>query len=156
MRALQKAAGAAIGAALGFSLSVAGAQPTPAAGAKLISVSFASSDLDRSVAFYTKVLGLTQTRVIEYPTEKKIRMDFPGGGAGLLLIKPKSAAGVSVGPRIGRMNLEVPDLRGVEARLASMGYHLSSGIIESKEYHVLSAVAADPDGNELEMVQRLP
>lgn len=122
---------------------------------ELISVSFASSALDRSVAFYTQVLGMTQARVIDSPTERKIRMDFPRGGAGLLLIAPKGPSEQVAAPMIGRINIEVTDLRAVEARLAAMGYSLKVPIAESQEYKVLFAVGTDPDGNELEMVQHL-
>jgi predicted enzyme related to lactoylglutathione lyase len=145
----------AVGPGVALAQAASAQQAGAPASAKMISVSFATVDLDRSVAFYTNVIGLTQTRVIENPTQKKIRMDFPGSGAGLLLIKDKHGAPAAATPRIGRINMEVPDLRALEARLIAAGYKLQMGITESAEYRVLSAVAIDPDGNELEMIQYL-
>jgi catechol 2,3-dioxygenase-like lactoylglutathione lyase family enzyme len=139
-----------------------GAAQPPAAGAgqpysKLISVSFPTTDLGRSVAFYKRFLGLSQARVIENEKQKKIRLDFPNGGPGLLIIQDKGARGsVSTIPRVGRMNLEVADLRELQASLSAAGYKFAVPMFESKEYHVLGAVLNDPDGNELELIQRVP
>ena len=61
-------------------------------------------------------------------------------------------AGERVGQ--GHIALEVSDLRAVEGRLTAAGYALSVPITERPKEHVLIAKVKDPDGNQVELVQR--
>ena len=120
-----------------------------------MSATFASTDLDRSIAFYTKGLGLTALSRMERNEVTEVPVLFPGGGMSLLLIKWKGDAAAPGGkPRIGRLILNVPDLKALAARLAAAGYALERPIAEQPQLHVSVAVVKDPDGNELELVQR--
>jgi catechol 2,3-dioxygenase-like lactoylglutathione lyase family enzyme len=120
-----------------------------------MSATFASTDLDRSIAFYTKGLGLTALSRMERKEVTEVPVLFPGGGMSLLLIKWKGDAAAPGGkPRIGRLILNVPDLKALAARLAAAGYALERPIAEQPQLHVSVAVVKDPDGNELELVQR--
>jgi catechol 2,3-dioxygenase-like lactoylglutathione lyase family enzyme len=129
--------------------------PPPPAALGLMSATFAATDLDRSVAFYTKGLGLTLAGRIENPRATEIPLLFPAGGPTLLLIKAKETARPAEGaPRIGRVIVNVPDLQMLRARLEAAGYSLAQPVAENPQHHVLVAVVKDPDGNELELVQR--
>lgn len=148
-------------AALAAPLAPARAQPSataappPPRSLGLLSAAFTVTDLDRSLAFYTKGLGLTAPARIENPKATEAPLLFPGGGPSLLLIRSKAAAPADAAPpRIGRIILDVADLRGLAARLQAAGYALASPVVENPQHHVLVAVVKDPDGNELELVQR--
>lgn len=152
---------AAVAAALGLAAGAAHAQasaaagPPPAKALSVMSATFATRDLDRSIAFYTKGLGLTALKPMERKEVTEVPVLFPGGGMSLLLMKWKGDAAAPGGkPRIGRLILNVPDLKALAARLSAAGYPLQRPIAEQPQFHILVAVVEDPDGNQLELVQR--
>lgn len=147
-------AAAVLGAGAAQAESGAATAPPSSASLSLMSAAFAVTDLDRSLDFYVNGLGLTAARRIENRTNTEIPLLFPGGGASLLLIQAKSEPAPTDAPRIGRVILQVPDLQAVATRLEAAGHPLRTPIVEHAQHHVLVAVVADPDGNELELVQR--
>ena len=154
-------AAAATAAAVGCAAAPAGAVPDPGASPapntmQLMSATFAVADVDRALDFYVRGLGLSVARRIENPTNTEVPLLFPGGGLTLLLIKSKTPAAAPSGqpPRIGRVILDVADVRALEARLTAAGYPLRRPVTENPTHHVLVGLVADPDGNELELVQR--
>jgi catechol 2,3-dioxygenase-like lactoylglutathione lyase family enzyme len=131
--------------------------PPAAKALSVMSATFAASDLDRSIAFYTKGLGLTAAGRMERTEVTEVPMLFPGGGMSLLLMKWKGDAAAPGGkPRIGRLILNVPDLKALAARFEAAGYPLKRPIAEQPAYHILVGLIEDPDGNQLELVQRGP
>lgn len=125
-------------------------QPAPT---RILSAAFLVSDIDRSLAFYTKGLGLTAPVRLNHPSAVETPLVFPGGGPTLLLEQHMAPpAGEMVGE--GHVALEVSDLRALESRLRAAGYSLSVPITERPKEHVLIAKVKDPDGNQVELVQR--
>ena len=116
-----------------------------------------SSDLDKSIAFYTKGLGMTSAGRLEMAQVTEAPLMFPGGGAYLMLVKPK-AEGTPLQARgaSSRVVLAVPDVKALEAQLTAAGYHLNGPIFEEAQYHVAVGMVQDPDGNFVELVQRTP
>jgi catechol 2,3-dioxygenase-like lactoylglutathione lyase family enzyme len=115
------------------------------------------SDLDRSIAFYTKGLGMSSSGRIEMPSGTEAPLAFPGGGAMIMLFKPRAEGAVAASQAsLHRLVLAVPDLKAVEAALIAAGYRLKGPIAEQAKYHVAVGQVDDPDGNHLELVQRLP
>jgi catechol 2,3-dioxygenase-like lactoylglutathione lyase family enzyme len=116
------------------------------------------SDLDRSIAFYTNGLGMTLARRIDMPSGIEAPLMFQGGGPYIILFKPKAAGGAATAASssLHRLVLAVPDIKALEARLIAAGYHLSAPIAQQAKYHVAVGQLEDPDGNHLELVQRLP
>jgi catechol 2,3-dioxygenase-like lactoylglutathione lyase family enzyme len=113
------------------------------------------SDLDRSIAFYTNGLGMTLGGRLEMGAVTEAPLILPGGGAYLMLIKPKdNATPLPMRSMLNRVVLAVPDVKAVEARLAASGYRLERPITEEPRYHVAVGLVQDPDGNQLELVQR--
>jgi predicted enzyme related to lactoylglutathione lyase len=156
----RKLAGAAI--ALGLSYSACGAQPSgppptmnipTAKGAMIMSAALEVSDLDRAVGFYTKALGVKVGGRVEHPTSSEIILMFPGSPTSLVLIKQKAERAATAGRHLGRIIVLVPDLHATQTQLEAAGYRLSSPITEQKDFKLSVAVAADPDGNELELIQ---
>lgn len=157
-RMIRHAVLAALAAAVSLGSGLAHAQSAPAPpGLSVMSAAFASTDLDRAMAFYTRGLGLTAAGRIEHGATTEIPLLFPGGGAGLLLIATRGGTRAPQDPpRIGRVILAVPDLKALAARLTAAGYSLRAPVAEQAGRHVLVGLVADPDGNELELVQRTP
>jgi len=147
----------ALGLAAGPVAAATAEAPAPAAARslQLMSATFAVTDVDRAIDFYVKGLGLTVARRIENPTNTEVPLLLPGGGPTLLLIKSKTPpAAAAQPPRIGRVILDVADARALEARLTAAGYPLRHPVTENPTHHVLVGLVLDPDGNELEVVQR--
>ena len=132
--------------------------PSPSPPAKdigLLAATLSISDLDRSVAFYTKGLGLAAPARLDNLGSIEVPLLFPAGGPSLLLIKAKGPGPAAGGPpRIGRVIVNVANLAALQARLEAAGYHLAEPIAENPLRHVSVALVRDPDGNELELVQR--
>jgi catechol 2,3-dioxygenase-like lactoylglutathione lyase family enzyme len=122
-------------------------------GMTMMGTSIPSADFERSVAFYTKGLGMTAAQGAG-PNEMVVM--FPGGGATILLQKTReSADSTAVRPSLGRLTFLVPDLKVLADRLAAAGYPLGR-INVMAQYHVSVAQTKDPDGNSIELVQRGP
>lgn len=116
----------------------------------LMSAVVPSSDLEKSIAFYTLGLGMTAARGAN---PREIVLTLPGGGSNLMLLKNADGANA---PRPGpsRVILQVPDMKALAARLHGAGYALKGEIREMPQYHLSVAQLEDPDGNALELIQR--
>lgn len=113
-----------------------------------------SSDLEKSIAFYTLGLGMTAARGAN---PREVVLALPGGGSNLMLLKNADGPrGASRGPSPGpsRVILQVPDLKALAARLQGAGYALKGEIREIAQYHISVGQLEDPDGNALELIQR--
>lgn len=130
--------------------SSAPAGPAPVKAMTLMSAVVPSSDLEKSIAFYTTGLGMTATRP---PNPREVILTFPAGGSTLMLLK--NAVGPDA-PHRGpsRIIVQVPDLKAVAARLQGAGYSLKGEIREMARYRISVAELEDPDGNSLELIQR--
>jgi predicted enzyme related to lactoylglutathione lyase len=147
---------AGLGAVAAYAAPPANEGPPAVKAVSMMASSIPSSDLERSIAFYTKGLGLTLAARIEMPNGTEAPLMLPGGGPYIILFKPK-AEGSAPPPRVlNRIVLAVPDVKALEAKLTGAGYHLSAPIAEQPKYHVAVGQVDDPDGNHLELVQRLP
>lgn len=147
--------------ALGLACGAAAAEPAgapainlpTAKGAMIMSAALEVSDLDRAVSFYTKTLGVKLAGHVEHPTSSEAILIFPGSPTSLVLIKQKAQPATTTGRHLGRIIVMVPDLHATQAQLEAAGYHFTSPITEQKDFKLSVAVAADPDGNELELIQ---
>jgi predicted enzyme related to lactoylglutathione lyase len=126
-------------------------------GAVMLAAGVPSSDLDRSIAFYTKGLGLISRGRVEMGSVTEAPLMFPGGGTYIILLKPKQAD-TPITPRgpLNRIILNVPDVEALAARLTAAGYALTGKINRLEAYKVAVGHVVDPDGNHIELVQRLP
>ena len=128
----------------------------PAAGAlTVMATTLPSSDLDTSIAFYTKGLGLVSRGLVEMSDVIEAPLMLPGGGTYLILLKQKEA-GTTAEPRgpLSRVILAVPDIKALAARLSAAGYQLTGEIKQMPAYGVSVGHLLDPDGNHIELVQR--
>jgi predicted enzyme related to lactoylglutathione lyase len=150
--------------AAGLTLSLASAQQTPNTGdkppagkaLKMLGTAIPVTDLDRSLAFYSKGLGMQATMRMERPEVVEVPLTFPGGGPYLILLWSKTSSATTPGapPSSRRVILDVPDLKALESQLKANGYSLKGPISEIAQYHRAVALLDDPDGNHFELVQR--
>jgi catechol 2,3-dioxygenase-like lactoylglutathione lyase family enzyme len=131
--------------------------PPPVTTLSMMASALPCADLERSIVFYTKGLGMTLRGQIALPSGTEAPLAFPGGGPSIILFKPKAdSTPVIAGGSLYRIILAVPDIKALEAKLNAAGYHLSAPIAQQPNYHVAVGQLQDPDGNHLELVQRLP
>ena len=115
------------------------------------------TDASRALDFYTRGLGLTAEPRNPAPGGVEYPLRFPGGGAALLLYAPNGPPSPSAGrPAGNRVILAVPDVKALAARLQAAGYALLGPVMEVKQHNVVVGMVADPDGNQLELVQGAP
>jgi lactoylglutathione lyase len=133
----------------------------PAAGVSptlsVLSTGMRSTNLDRSIRFYTQGLGMTvlTTRDAGPVTEVIFGFQDSHDRSGLMVFQKKDAtdpsAPVDHGNSEMKVVLAVSDVAALAARLRAAGY-AASDIKKSGPYKILWA--EDPDGYKYEIVQR--
>lgn len=120
---------------------------------KLLHTRFRVSDLEKTVHFYTDVLGL-----------EEVRRSTSGRGSQLVFLKaPESeelieickfdeSGPVQVGPDLTHLAFEVDDLDAFAKHAAAQGYALSDGPHRSSGGSVIAFIDA-PEGYEVELIQ---
>ncbi len=121
-----------------------------------MAATFTITDPDRALAFYTKGLGMTAAARNDMPTVTEYPVRFPGGDAYLLLLARKGVDRTMPRPAGNGVILSVPDVKALKARLEAAGYALTGPLVEVKAFNVVVGHVADPDGNQLELVQGAP
>jgi lactoylglutathione lyase len=121
---------------------------------KLLHTRYRVSDLEKTVQFYTDVLGL-----------KEIRRHTSGRGSQLVFLKaPESeeeielckfdqSGPVVVGPDLTHLAFEVDDLDKFARQAAEKGYPLSDGPHRTGGGSIIAFIDA-PEGYEIELIQR--
>jgi predicted enzyme related to lactoylglutathione lyase len=131
--------------------------PAKAPAVRLFAATFMITDSERAIIFCTKGMGLTSEPRNEAPRVTKYPIRFPGGDARLVLMAPKGGVPAPANrPSGSHVILAIPDVKALAARLQAAGYPLLGPIIEIKAHNVVVGVVADPDGNQLELVQGIP
>ena len=121
---------------------------------KLLHTRYRVADLEKTVAFYRDVLGLTEV-------DRKVS---PRGSTLVFLKAPQSeelieichypASGpVIVGPDLTHLAFSVDDLAAFAKHAASKGYPLSDGPTPTGTGSIIAFVDA-PEGYEIEIIQR--
>lgn len=120
---------------------------------KLLHTRYRVADLDRTVAFYTDVLGLREVRRHKSPRGSELVFLETPGSEELLEICCYPASGpVVVGPDLTHLAFEVPDLEAFAKHAASRGYPLSDGPTTTSTGSVFAFIDA-PEGYEIELIQ---
>jgi lactoylglutathione lyase len=121
---------------------------------KLLHTRYRVKDLEKTVNFYTDVLGL-----------QEIRRHTSGRGSQLVFLKaPESdeeieickfdeSGPVIVGPDLTHLAFEVDDLEKFARESAAKGYPLSDGPHKTSGSSAIAFVDA-PEGYEIELIQR--
>ncbi len=115
-------------------------------------------DLDKSLAFYTEVLGMRQLRRTDYP-EGKFTLAFVGfqderDGAVLELTHNWGVEKYDLGTGYGHVALEVPDAAAACAEIKRRGGKVTREAGPMKHGSTVIAFVEDPDGYKIELIQK--
>jgi lactoylglutathione lyase len=122
---------------------------------KLLHTRMRVNDLERTVKFYTDVLGLELTDRRESPRGAKLAFLRTPGSEELLEITYFPDSGpVQVQPDLMHLAFEVDDLEAYRKYLDSKGIKFSDGPTMSKSTGSVFAFIDAPEGYEIELIQR--
>ncbi len=115
-------------------------------------------DLQRSIDFYTKVLGMTLLRTTERP-EQKYSLAFVGYGtnpehAEIELTYNHGVASYELGTAYGHIAIGVPDAYAACAKIKAGGGQVTREAGPVKGGTTVIAFVTDPDGYKIELIQR--
>jgi lactoylglutathione lyase len=115
-------------------------------------------DLDRSLAFYTDVLGMKLLRKHDYP-DGKFTLAFVGfgaesDGAVIELTHNWGVEKYELGTGFGHIALEVPDAYAACAEIQKRGGKVTREAGPMKHGTTVIAFVEDPDGYKIELIQR--
>lgn len=114
-------------------------------------------DLDRSIAFYTEVLGMRLLRRHDYP-EGKFTLAFVGfqdesEGAVIELTHNWGVESYELGNGYGHIALEVPDAYAACEAIKARGGKVTREAGPMKHGSTVIAFVEDPDGYKVELIQ---
>ena len=114
-------------------------------------------DLDRSLAFYTDVLGMRLLRRHDYP-EGKFTLAFVGfqdeaEGAVIELTHNWGVESYELGNGYGHIALEVPDAYAACEAIKARGGRVTREAGPMKHGTTVIAFVTDPDGYKIELIQ---
>jgi len=115
-------------------------------------------DLDRSLAFYTDVLGMNLIRRKDYP-DGKFTLAFVGyqdesEGAVIELTHNWDTPSYDLGNGYGHIALEVENAYDACARIKEKGGKVTREAGPMKHGQTVIAFVDDPDGYKIELIQR--
>ncbi len=115
-------------------------------------------DLDRSIDFYTRLLGMRLLRRQDYP-EGRFTLAFVGYGdeadqAVIELTHNWDTAAYELGTGFGHLAIAVPDIHAACERLAAAGAKIPRPPGPMKHGRTVIAFVEDPDGYKIELIER--
>jgi lactoylglutathione lyase len=115
-------------------------------------------DLQRSIDFYTKVLGMQLLRTTDRP-EQKYSLAFVGygsnpGHAELELTYNYGVDHYEMGTAYGHIALGVPDAHAACEKIKASGGNVTREAGPVKGGSTIIAFVTDPDGYKIELIQR--
>ncbi|MFN2383918.1 MAG: VOC family protein [Gemmatimonadota bacterium] len=126
--------------------------------AELLHTMIRVTDLERSVRFYTEVLGLREQRrkVLEKAAATLVFLTDETGAHAIELTYNHDGRGYELGTQFGHFALRVPDLDAARAELSGHGVEFTRGPYTVSAGGNRLAFITDPDGIELELIERAP
>jgi lactoylglutathione lyase len=115
-------------------------------------------DLDRSLAFYTQVLGMTLLRRKDHP-DGRFTLAFVGFGpeseqAALELTHNWDTRSYDLGAGYGHVAIEVEDVYAACATIKQRGGTVTREAGPMKHGSTVIAFVQDPDGYKIELIQK--
>ena len=116
------------------------------------------TNLDRSLAFYTEILGMRLLRRTDYP-EGRFTLAFVGYGdesenTALELTHNWDTASYEMGNGFGHIALEVDDAYVACAQIKAKGGKVTREAGPMKHGTTVIAFVDDPDGYKIELIQK--
>ncbi|WBY02647.1 lactoylglutathione lyase [Ramlibacter tataouinensis] len=117
-------------------------------------------DLQRSIDFYTRVLGMKLLRTTERP-EQKYSLAFVGYGtnpdhAEIELTYNHGVSSYEIGTAYGHIALGVPDVAAACEKIRAAGGTITREAGPVQGGSTVIAFVADPDGYKIELIQKDP
>ena len=115
-------------------------------------------DLDRSIKFYTEVLGMRLLRRTDYP-EGRFTLAFVGYGEEIdhtviELTHNWDTASYELGNGFGHLAVEVPNVAAACDQVRALGGKVTREAGPMKHGTTVIAFVEDPDGYKIEFIQR--
>lgn len=125
---------------------------------RILHTMFRVGDLDRSLAFYTEVLGMRQLRRQDYH-DGRFTLAFVGygseqEGAVLELTHNWDTPAYELGNGFGHIALEVDDAYAACAQIKARGGKVVREAGPMKHGTTVIAFVEDPDGYKIELIQK--
>lgn len=115
-------------------------------------------NLEQSIAFYTKVLGMHVLRSTEYPTGRFtntfVRYQDESAGPTLELTYNWDTDAYDLGTAYGHIALEVENAYDACDRIRALGGKVSREAGPMKHGTTVIAFVEDPDGYKIELIQK--
>ena len=121
---------------------------------KLLHTRYRVTDLEKTVAFYRDVLGLTETR--RHTSGRGSQLVFfkaPGSDEEIEICKFDESGPVMVGPDLTHLAFEVDSIDEFARQSAAKGYPLTDGPHRSGSGDAIAFIDA-PEGYEIELIER--
>jgi lactoylglutathione lyase len=122
--------------------------------AKLLHTRMRVDDLEGTLAFYEKVLGLTVLERKESPRGSKLAfLGVPGSEETIEITYYPQSGPVQVQPDLVHLAFQVADMDAFAKHLESLGMAFSDGPETTSSGSVIAFIDA-PEGYEIELIQR--
>jgi len=123
---------------------------------KLLHTRYRVSDLEKTIHFYTSVLGLEELRRSKSGRGSElVFLKAPDSEELIEICKYDGSGPVIVGPDLTHLAFEVDDMEAFAKHSAALGYPLSDGPHTTSSGSVIAFVDA-PEGYEVELIQPAP
>jgi lactoylglutathione lyase len=121
---------------------------------KLLHTRYRVHDLEKTVAFYRDVLGLTEVRRSESGRGSKlVFLKAPQSEEEIEICEYNASGPIVVGPDLTHLAFAVTDLEAFAKHAAAKGYPLSDGPHQTSSGSVIAFIDA-PEGYEVELIQK--
>ena len=121
---------------------------------KFLHTRYRVDDLERTVKFYSEVLGLKEIdRKVSPRGSKLVFMALPGTDATLELTEFKATGPVQVQPDLTHLAFEVEDIAAFAKHSTALGFPLTDGPHTTSTGSVIAFIDA-PEGYEIELIQK--
>jgi lactoylglutathione lyase len=121
---------------------------------RLLHTRYRVNDLEKTVHFYTAVLGLKEIRRNKSPRGSElVFLQTPGSEELIEICQFDGSGPVVVGPDLTHLAFEVTDIAAFAEHSAALGYPLSDGPTQSSSGSIFAFIDA-PEGYEIELIQR--
>ncbi|MCU1392463.1 MAG: putative lactoylglutathione lyase, chloroplastic [Ilumatobacteraceae bacterium] len=114
------------------------------------------SDIDATIAFYER-LGFSCTSRTDIPQAKEAIIENPAQGGKLQLAQQLlDVRPISMGTAMWKLYVHTDDLEALHASAVAAGYRSVVEPMHLTRWPTIISFLADPDGYQVELVQRLP